>query len=307
MATIKPAELDQCLARFVEHAARQIPGPAIEPIALDGKAMRGSRKRGVDNVVRMAGVVSAWATSRGLTLAQVRVDEKSNEITAIPKLLDLLDISGALVTIDSIGCQTEIAAKIVRLGGDYLLQVKGNQPHLHEDIRSLFPTQSETSFAGRDRCEVWKPGRVHGRQEYRDCVVLDAAEVLELGIRNRSDGTDLRSVIVVRSVREVDGKWSEESRYFISNRRACAAEFLRSVRSHWRIENSCHWVLDVAFREDDHRLREGHGPENLATIRRLALTMLKGVTAKCGIKNRRLKAAWDTAFLERIFHEFPAI
>ena len=141
MATIKPAELDQCLARFVEHASRQIPGPVIEPIALDGKAMRGSRKRGVDNVVRMAGVVSAWATSRGLTLAQVRVDEKSNEITAIPKLLDLLDISGALVTIDSIGCQTEIAAKIVRLGGDYLLQVKGNQPHLHEDIRSLFPTR----------------------------------------------------------------------------------------------------------------------------------------------------------------------
>ena len=114
-------------------------------------------------------------------------------------------------------------------------------------------------------------------------------------------------MIVVRSVREVDGKWSEESRYFISNRRACAAEFLRSVRSHWRIENSCHWVLDVAFREDDYRLREGHGPENLSTIRRPALTMLKGVTAKCGIKNRRLKAAWDTAFLERIFHEFPAI
>ena len=307
MALIKPAELDECLARFVAHATRQIPGPAIAPIAIDGKALRGSRKRGVDNVVRMAGVVNAWATSRGLTLAQVRVDEKSNEITAMPKLLDLLDVSGALVTIDSIGCQTEIAAKIVKLGGDYLLQVTGNQPHLHQDIQSVFGMQRAMNFAGLDRCEVWEPSRVPGRQEYRDCVVLDDAAVLQLGIRNGSDWKDLRSVIVVRGVREVEGVWSEETRYFISNRRACAAEFLRSVRSHWRIENSCHWVLDVAFREDDYRLREGHGPENLSTIRRPALTMLKGVTAKCGIKNRRLKAAWDTAFLERIFQEFPAI
>jgi predicted transposase YbfD/YdcC len=243
-------------------------------------------------------IVSAWATEVGITLAQVRTADKSNEITAIPELLDLLDISGALVSIDAAGCQKEIAAKIVAKNADYLLAVKQNQPRLFEDIERLAIEAMENDYAGLSQHTVEENG--HGRQEMRFCFVMTELET----IRDRELWAGLKSLVCVVRSRTLNGKESTETQYYVSSRLASARMFQHGTRGHWTIENGCHWVLDVAFDEDDSRLREGHAPENMSLVRKIALAMLKKTPEKMGIKNRRRKAGYDDLYHERVLGSF---
>jgi predicted transposase YbfD/YdcC len=290
-ATIDPTAFGECFLGWVASVSDRL---KLKQIPIDGKAMRGSRRKTTAGY-RTVQVVSAWASENGLTLAQVRTDEKSNEITAIPALLTLLDISGALVSIDAAGCQKDIATQIVAAGGDYLLAVKENQPRLYEDIKAMGGAAMEADYAGLSRCVTDE--RSHGRREFRFCYVMTNLE----SIRDRDVWSGLKSVACVVAGRKVGGKKeSSEVRYYISSRRGSGKMFLGATRKHWSIENECHWVLDVAFREDDHRLREGHAPENMSVVRKMALALLNKAKTNMGIKNKRLRAGWDTSFLERV-------
>jgi predicted transposase YbfD/YdcC len=271
----------------------------LRQVALDGKILRRSHDRGKGKAALH--LVSAWATENSLTLGQVAVADKSNEITAIPQLLQMLDVAGALVTIDAMGCQKEIASAIIEQEADYLLAVKENQPRLYEDIEQFFHAALDGDFVGvtHDYAETAEVG--HGRGEQRGCWVFGEPT----WIRDRSLWADLRSVIVVVRTRDVDGKSSSELHYYISSRQAKAVDFLQATRCHWRIENNCHWVLDVSFAEDQSRIRKDHGAENFAWLRRMALSLLKRVKGvKGGVRCRRLKAGWDTTFLERVLNGF---
>lgn len=294
-ATIRPDEFHDCFLAWVADVSATL---KLKQIAIDGKTMRGSKRKTTTGSYKATHIVSAWANEQGITLAQVKTDEKSNEITAIPELLKLLDVSGALVSIDAMGCQKEIAHEIVEAKGDYLLAVKENQPRLFEDIERLADEALEKEFVGLSTDLLEEKG--HGRKEMRFCYVIENVE----SIRDRDLWPELQSVVCVVSHREVGDKQGDEVRYYISSRKASAKQFQKAVRSHWSIENPCHWVLDVAFREDDHRLREGHAPANLSLVRKMALAMLKKANAKCGIKNKRLRAAWDHDFLEHILRDF---
>jgi predicted transposase YbfD/YdcC len=290
-AVLSPGEFNECFLAWVAVAADRL---KVKQIPIDGKTLRGSRK----GACPALHVVSAWATEAGLTLAQVRTEEKSNEITAIPELLDLLDVSGALVSIDAAGCQKEIAEKIVNGKGDYLLAVKENQPRLYEDVERLALAALEADDAGLSQHTREEDG--HGRREFRFCFVLTDLDA----IRDRALWAGLKSVVCVVRSRTAANKTSDETHYYISSRAAGAKTFQQAVRRHWSIENECHWVLDVAFGEDDHRLRDGHAPENLSLVRKMALAMLKKAPAKMGIKNKRLKVGWDNAFLELVLRDF---
>jgi predicted transposase YbfD/YdcC len=290
-AVVNPRQFHEGFLAWVAAAADRL---KVRHIPIDGKAMRGSRQ----GACPALHIVSAWATEAGLTLAQVRTEAKSNEITAIPELLDLLDVSGALVSIDAAGCQKEIAEKIVTGKGDYLLAVKENQPRLYADIERLAVAALEADYAGLSQHTLEENG--HGRQEFRFCFVLTDLG----GIRDRALWAGLQSVVCVVRSRTAGGKTSDETQYYISSRAGGAKTFQQAVRRHWSIENECHWVLDVAFGEDDHRLRDGHAPENLSLVRKMALAMLKKAPAKMGVKNKRLRAGWDNAFLELVLRDF---
>jgi predicted transposase YbfD/YdcC len=263
-------------------------------IAIDGKTLRRSFKHAGDNA--FVHMVSAWSASNHVVLGQVKTDEKSNEITAIPELLNLIDVKGALVTIDAAGTQTEIAAKIVEQGGDYLLAVKGNQPTLQRAITE--------HFLGADRNDPLfgmfeTEERAHGRHEIRRAWVSHAVAAIDTADRWKN----LSSLVRVESIRTVKGKpTSIENRYFICSRAGLnAIDALASVRGHWSIENELHWVLDVAFREDDCRIRADNAAANFSAMRQHALALLKRRTeTKVGIKNRRLSAGWDDTFLLKV-------
>src|SRR6478672_11054920 len=273
-AIIHPTHFQKCFLGWVEAMSDRL---KLKQIPIDGKAMRGS-KRKTSAGARTVQIVSAWASENGVTLAQVRTDEKSNEITAIPELLRLLDASGALVSIDAAGCQKDIAAQIVAGGGDYLLAAKDNQPRLLEDIEALVRAALETDFVGLSRHQTDERSR--GREELRFCCVMTNLDA----IRDRELWTGLKSVVCVVTRRRVNGKEGREVRYYISSRRGSARMFLGATRKHWGIENGCHWVLDVAFREDQSRVREGNAATNFAVVRRMALAMLKKVEgAKGGV------------------------
>ena len=237
-------------------------------------------------------MVSAWAQQNNLVLGQVKVDDKSNEITAIPKLLSRLDIAGAVITIDAMGCQKKIAEQIVRQGGDYVFSLKGNQGNLHDDVKTFFtsslsPAVAAVSYEGD-----------HGRIETR--TLRATADIAWL--QERHDWKSLQSIIAVTAKREIGDKIAEETRYFISSLDADDPQRLeRVVRAHWAIENNLHWVLDIAFDEDSNRTRKGHSAANLAVIRHIALNLIKAEkTSKVGIKIKRLKAGWDNDYLLRI-------
>ena len=291
-AVISPTAFHECFLKWVTLACARM---NIKQIAIDGKALRGSRK-GASQPLH---IVSAWATEVGITLAQMRTAEKSNEITAIPELLNVLDISGALVSIDAAGCQKEIAAKIVDKKGDYLLAVKENQPRLFEDIERLATAAMEADYAGLSQHKT--EGKGHGRKEMRFCFVMTELET----IRDRDLWKGLKSLVCVVRCRTVNGKESHEAQYYVSSKKAGARYFLKASRGHWGIENPCHWVLDVAFAEDDSRLKEGHAPENMSLVRKIALAMLKKTPEKMGIKNRRKKAGYDNSYHERVLLNFP--
>jgi predicted transposase YbfD/YdcC len=285
-AAMNPKALGEGFRRWTVRLAAELRG---EVVAIDGKCLRRSfRKAGSGIFTHM---VSAFATKNGLVLGQVSTDEKSNEIEAIPRLLELLDLKGALVTIDAMGCQKNIADAIVEGQGDYVLAVKENQPSLFAEMEEHLTGHGAAS---RDMDYHATKERGHGRTEERRCWVSNNVANLVAATL----WTGLATVIRVEDVRTANGKAAVHNRYFISSRRLTAKEALHAIRSHWAIENQLHWVLDVAFREDESRVRIGNAAENLSVIRQLAFNMLKIAKGpKCGVQNRRMYAGQKAEFL----------
>ena len=267
----------------------------LRQIAIDGKTLRGSASAGL----RALHLVSAWATANHVSLGQVAVEEKSNEIPAIPKLLELLDLHGALVTIDAMGCQKEIAAKIIEGGGDYVLTVKDNQPTLLEDIQQCLQQALDKDFAGYDHDEYHTQERGHGREEERSYVILRQPP----GLREQAAWAGLKVIGMCHSERTVGEKRSAEVRYFIGSKHASAKTYGKALRHHWGIENNLHWQLDVSFSEDASRIRKRHAAENFALLRKLALVLLKQHPEPISIARKRLSAALDPAFLEAVLNK----
>jgi predicted transposase YbfD/YdcC len=267
-------------------------------VAIDGKTSRRTHDHGKGR--GPLHLVSAWASRQRLVLGQQACEAKSNEITAIPLLLDRLALTGALVTIDAMGCQTKIAQKILDKGADYLLAIKENWPSLHGEIEGFF---DDPAAAGLDSFETIDGE--HGRIEVRRHLVTD--EVAWLTTNRRFPGEPrfpgLKAIAMVEAKVERDGKLSRERRYYLSSASLDPKLFARAVRCHWHIENRLHWVLDVVFHEDLSRLRSGHGPQNMATVRHMALNLLRAANDKHSLKVRRKSAAWDTAYLEAILRQ----
>jgi len=289
---IKPAEFEKCLLSWIS-ALHEVTNGQV--VAIDGKTLR----RSFDTASSKAAIhmVSAWATANHISLGQVVVDAKSNEITAIPKLLEMLELSGALVTIDAMGCQTEIAHKIVEAGADYVLAVKGNQPTLHEGLVWFFRDHLADDFARVKvrRYEAHDHG--HGRDEMRFYYVCPVPEDLPDQARWRQ----LRAIGLAVNNTVRDGKECIEFRYYILSRFVSGKRFADAVRSHWAIENRLHWQLDVTFQEDQSRIRKGHADANFSSLRRMALSLLKNNhTKKVGVKNKRLLAALNEDYLTEV-------
>ena len=272
------------------HAAADLVG--VGHIAIDGKTLCGS----ASSKLGPLHLVSAWATQVNLTLGQVPVDSKSNEITAIPKLLELLDLHGALVTIDAIGCQKEIAQKIVDGGGDYVLAVKGNQEHLLEDIQATVQQALDGELDPGVVAEYTAREEGHGRHEERSYVIIEHAE----GLRDRAAWPSVTTVGMCHYERTVAGKLTSEVHYFIGSRRMSARKYAQVLRNHWRIENNLHWQLDISFGEDQSRVQDRQSVENIALLRKIALCLLKRNPTKTSIARKRKAAALDSDFLEEI-------
>lgn len=291
-AALKPAEFEKCLLSWIT-ALHEITGGQV--IAIDGKTLR----RSFDAASSKAAIhmVSAWATMNHISLGQTVVDAKSNEITAIPKLLEMLELSGSLITIDAMGCQAEIAEKIVKSKADYVLAVKGNQPTLHQGIIDFFDDHMEDDFARTKVHRHETTEKAHGRlttRWYCLCPVPD-------DLPDRTRWPNLKAIGIVISNTQRDGKDCNEVRYYILSKYLAGRRFAEAVRSHWAIENRLHWQLDVTFQEDQSRIRKGHADANFSVLRRTALSMLKNeTTLKVGIKNKRLTAGWDEAYLEKV-------
>lgn len=261
-------------------------GPEI--ISLDGKTARGSHdKRSGKKAIH---IVSAWANASKLVLGQVKVDDKSNEITAIPELLDDLDITGDIVTIDSMGCQKNIAQKIIDYQADYVLAVKGNQPNLEAQITQSFQLEKPA--------EIFETvEKDHGRIETRRCSIIRDLKWIEM----KDQWPSLNAIVQMYRKREIGEKTEEETTYYITSLTTGAEEIAKAIRSHWGIEASLHWSLDVTFREDQSRKRMGNSDQNFALVRKIALNLLKAdKTVKIGINGKRLKAGWDTEYLIKI-------
>jgi predicted transposase YbfD/YdcC len=286
---LAPAAFHQCFQHWIDALSE---GLGLKRIAIDGKSMRRTFDRASGKVALH--LVSAWATEQHLVLGQVAVDTKSNEITAIPKLLELLDVSGAMVSIDAMGCQKEIAAKIRDGGGDYVLSVKDNQPHLFEDVQGCVCKAFETDFADLDWSFHEECYKGHGREEKHSVYTILNPE----GIRDQELWKDLRAITFVYSECQEKGKEkTSEGRFYIGSRRAKAKVYAESIRSHWSIENGLHWVLDVCFAEDQSRMRTEHSAENMSLLRRLALCLLKKNSRKGSIRGKRLESGWNDEFL----------
>ncbi len=286
---LSPQAFQACFRAWVQAIQQALD---IEHVAIDGKTLRGS------GTARLGPLhlVSAWATAQRLSLGQVAVDAKSNEITAIPELLALLDLQGALVTIDAMGCQKAIARKVIDQGGDYVLTVKDNQEHLLQDIQEALAQACEKDFAGLEHDTYETRERGHGREEYRSYVVLHHTA----GLRGADDWAGLTTIGLCYSERTVRGVCSEEVRYFIGSRRARAKVYGKALRGHWGIENNLHWHLDVTFDEDRNRVTKRNAAENLAMLRRLTLSLVQAHPAKLSIAKKRFAAALDPDFLEEI-------
>ena len=292
LAALRPAEFEKCLLSWIS-ALHEI--TAGQVVAIDGKTLRRSYDRASSkSAIHM---VSAWAGANHISLGQVVVDAKSNEITAIPKLLQMLEIKGSLVTIDAMGCQVQIAQQIVDQQADYVLAVKGNQPTLHNGIIDHFVLQlnDPNVFTGRGFHRTSE--QAHGRQterEYFVCAVPD-------DLPDRSRWRKLKAIGMTVNTTVRDGQETIEGRYYILSRKLTAKQFAEAVWTHWSIENNLHWQLDVTFGEDQCRIRNGHADANFSLLRRQALSLLKNEkTSKVGVKNKRLSAAWNEDYLLKV-------
>lgn len=288
-ALLNPRALEACCLAWL----RDVAGLAgVEHIAIDGKTLRGSG----NSKLGALHVVSAWATQAQVSLGQVAVEGKGNEITAIPMLLQMLDLDGALVTIDAIGCQKSIAKKILDRGGDYVLVVKANQERLMSDIQKTVTKALDGELpAGQVRqCTTTEHG--HGRVEERGCVIVEDVS----GIRDRTAWPHLRTVGMCRRERTVNGQQTTEVVYFIGSRRMAARRYAAALRNHWGIENNLHWQLDVSFHEDANRVENRHGAENLSLFRKLALSLLKQNPRKTSMARKRKAAAVDPGYLAEV-------
>ena len=267
-------------------------------IAIDGKSVRGAG-------LRTLHLVSAWAHRSGIVLGQRKVDDKSNEITAIPQLLEDLYVAGSIVTLDAMGTQTKIAQKIVDKHADYVLALKGNQEQLHTDVADWFAWAVQRDFRDIPHSFAHTVNKNHGRIEIRQCWALSDARAFET-IRHYDGWAGLQSVVMVkRERRALDNlPTTVETTFFLSSLPADADLLLYAIRAHWSIENNFHWTLDVVFREDDARLTVLNGAENFAILRRFALNLLKHHPAKLSLKRKRFKAALDDSFLTQLIHYF---
>ena len=282
---IDPKEFEEGFQQWVSSIVRKTKG---EIVSIDGKTLCGSRGA-KGKAIHM---VSAWANANQLVLGQVKTDEKSNEITAIPTLLDLLDLRGCIVTIDAMGCQKDIAKKIIKAEADYVFCLKGNQTSLHEDVKLYFEaaTKQPQFYEGMTKHKTAEKG--HGRIEYRYYCLTEDIDWLP----QKDEWIGLKSIGFVRSVVEKSGKKSEEIRYFISSLTDIKA-FANAARSHWGIENSLHWCLDTVFHEDLSRTRKDNSAENFAVIRHIALNILKNFPAKMSLARKRRRCQYDADFM----------
>lgn len=300
-AALDPQQFLDCFLSWTQSLRQAV---AQEIVALDGKALR----RALNQEESVKYVVSAWAESNGLVLGQLKVADKSNEITALPALLRVLELCGCIVTVDAMGCQKQIAKEIIEADADYVLALKGNQETVHEEVKTFLDELVAEQSASRPRgakpsAAAAKLGvletveKDHGRLETR--CYYQSGELDWFADRPKWEG--LRSVGMVQSLREVRGQRTVERRYYLSSLPLGVETFARAVRGHWGVENKLHWVLDVCFREDQSRARTGFAAENLATLRRLALNLLKREkTKKRGLKGKQLNAGWDHAYLLRL-------
>jgi predicted transposase YbfD/YdcC len=285
-AALDPQALQRCCLDWLHEVAGMV---GLGQIAIDGKTLRGSAGAPLGALH----IVSAWATQARVSLGQVAVDGKSNEITAIPMLLKLLDLEGALVTIDAMGCQKQIAKQIVEGGGDYALVVKGNQERLLEDIQETVGQALEGKLAAGKVRQHTTVEQGHGRREERTCVMIQEVA----GIRDRHLWPKLTTVGMCFSERTVNGAASGEVRFFIGSRRMAARRYAQALRAHWGIENHLHWQLDISFHEDASRVENRHGAANLALLRKLALSLLKQHPKKESMARKRKLAAICPDFL----------
>jgi predicted transposase YbfD/YdcC len=293
-AKLAPGAFARAFGRWMASACE---ATGLVPIAVDGKSARAAKR---DTATGCLHVVTAWATENRLVLGARPVEDGSNEVAAIPELLRTLDLSGAIVTIDAAGCQVANAGLIRERGGHYLLAVKDNQPTLRAAVEAVFERACDADFAGvrSDGHEAVEAG--HGRQEERYATVITGPEGLPGG------WPDVAAVVQVNREREVGGENTSTTHYYLTSYAGTAAEIAGWVRGHWGIENGLHWVLDVVFREDDSRVRAGHGGANLAVLRRVAVALLKRAPGRGTTPTKRLKAGWDDDYLLQVLQGIPA-
>ena len=301
-AALDPQAFTDCFISWTSALADKTDGQVI---ALDGKRLR----RSFDTASGTAALhmVSAWATQNNLVLGQVAVADKSNEITAIPKLLEMLDVAGCIVTIDAMGTQKAIAGQIARQGADYVLALKANQPDLHAEVSALFERATANNWLDHNADTIPHSfhnsvdGPDHGRIETRRCWAT--GDLSQLHPDTRAAWPSLRSIALIEAERidKTTGQTTTEQRFYITSLAPDARQIANAVRSHWGIENSLHWILDVALREDDCRIREGHAPQNMATMRHITINMLKkDDKSKLSIRRKRLVAGWKNSYLQQI-------
>jgi predicted transposase YbfD/YdcC len=286
-SAVEPDVLRVCLNDY----GKDVVGLLSEKqICLDGKKLKGVSPTTRGN--RGLHILNAWVAENRICIGQKRVEDKSNEITAIPALIEQIDVKDAVVSIDAIGCQRDIAEQIVKKEGHYLLALKTNQRELYDDVECGFKACKPISMS-----ETWEYD--HGRYETRKCSILSSEEVLLP--ENQSQWCGLKTIIKVEAMRMIKGKETSETRFYISDEQGKSTEYYNAlVRGHWSIENQLHWHLDVTFKEDDSRARKGNAPENLSTFRKLALQIIAAQNDKLSLKKRRVRAAYDQEYMKKL-------